>query len=64
MSYCDDCLHKEVCGVEGVYDEAMNFCADKLPSASQDGDLISKAEVCELFADLYWYDQDNKVVTH
>ena len=30
----------------------------------QKGNLIDKADVCELFADLYWHDQDFKVVTH
>ncbi len=30
MSYCDDCLHKEVCGVEDARDESMTFCHDKL----------------------------------
>ena len=29
MSYCDDCLHKEVCGDELCEDEAMISCADK-----------------------------------
>ena len=30
MSYCDDCLHKEVCGLEGVNEEALTYCADKM----------------------------------
>lgn len=30
MSYCDDCIHSEVCGVEDAGDEALKFCADKL----------------------------------
>lgn len=28
--YCDNCLHKNVCGLEGANDEAMTYCADKL----------------------------------
>lgn len=28
--YCDDCLHKNVCGLEGTNEEAMTYCADKL----------------------------------
>ena len=47
MSYCDDCLHKEVCGVEGRYDEAMNFCADKLPGVTPADSVIEdiKSEI-------------------
>ena len=28
MSICERCLHKEVCGAEGIYDEALKFCDD------------------------------------
>ena len=28
MSICEGCLHKEVCGLEGSYDEALKFCDD------------------------------------
>ena len=28
MSYCEKCLHNEVCGAEGCYDEALKFCDD------------------------------------
>ncbi len=30
MSYCDDCLHRVVCGLENVGDEAMTYCCDKV----------------------------------
>lgn len=30
MSYCDDCLHRVVCGNEGVGDEAMTYCCEKM----------------------------------
>jgi len=29
MSICDNCIHLNVCGHEGVEDEAMKYCADK-----------------------------------
>ena len=29
MNYCDDCMHKEVCGIEGHLDDAMTYCEDK-----------------------------------
>lgn len=31
MAICENCLHREVCGLEGSYDEALTFCADKIP---------------------------------
>ncbi len=27
---CENCIHKEVCGVEGYYEEALKFCAYKI----------------------------------
>lgn len=30
MSYCDNCLHRKVCGLDGVIDEAMTYCSDFL----------------------------------
>ena len=30
MSYCDDCIHVDVCADEGCEDEALTFCADKI----------------------------------
>ena len=30
MSYCDNCLHRKVCGLENVGDEAMTYCCDKM----------------------------------
>lgn len=44
MSYCDDCLHKEVCGEEGVGDESMTFCRDKVISCE---DAISRQAVLD-----------------
>ncbi len=29
-SYCDSCIHKEVCGKEGCGDPAMVFCDDRI----------------------------------
>ena len=29
MSICDNCIHLNVCGHEGVEDEGMKYCADK-----------------------------------
>lgn len=28
--YCDDCLHRNVCGLEGANEESMTYCADKM----------------------------------
>ena len=47
MSYCDDCLHKEVCGEEGVGDESMTFCRDKVISCE---DTISRQAVLDIQA--------------
>jgi len=30
MMICDNCIHRNVCGVEGYYDEALKFCVDKI----------------------------------
>lgn len=30
MTYCDDCLHRVICGSENVGDEAMAYCCDKV----------------------------------
>lgn len=29
MAICDNCIHDEVCGLEGHLDEALTFCANK-----------------------------------
>ena len=29
-TYCDNCIHKEVCGKEGCGDSDMTFCDDKI----------------------------------
>lgn len=31
MTICDNCIHDDVCGIEGHLDEAMIFCADVQP---------------------------------
>ena len=31
--YCDNCIHKEVCGKEGCNDPAMVFCDDMITEA-------------------------------
>ena len=30
MSYCDDCIHVDLCADEACEDEALTFCADKI----------------------------------
>ena len=30
MVICENCIHKEVCGIEGYYEEALKFCANKM----------------------------------
>lgn len=30
MIYCDDCLHRVVCGLENVDDKAITYCRDKM----------------------------------
>lgn len=30
MSICDGCIHSNVCGVEGAFDEALTYCNDFL----------------------------------
>ena len=30
MIICSDCIHKEVCGQEGYYDEALISCKNKI----------------------------------
>jgi hypothetical protein len=27
---CENCLHTEVCGIEGYYEEALKFCANRI----------------------------------
>lgn len=44
MSYCDNCLHIKVCGLENVGDEAMTYCCDKLAWSN---DVISRQAALE-----------------
>ena len=46
MSYCDTCIHHDVCGVEGVDDEAMTYCADRIELCE---DAISRQAVLDLY---------------
>lgn len=48
---CDKCLHADVCGAEGVYEEALTYCADfigwipvseRLPKANEFEDNVRK----------------------
>ncbi len=32
---CDNCLHKEVCGCEGAFDEAITYCKDFLSVSTE-----------------------------
>ena len=31
MRICENCLHRDICGEEGHLDEALTFCANKIP---------------------------------
>ena len=35
MTICDNCIHDDVCGIEGHLDEAMIFCANKVSDVTQ-----------------------------
>lgn len=35
MTICDNCIHNNVCGLEGHLDEAMTFCIDKVSDAAR-----------------------------
>lgn len=52
MVYCDQCVHKEVCGKEGVGDNAMTYCNDRLLSC---GDCVDRQEL------LSYYEYDNRM---
>lgn len=45
MSYCDTCIHRDVCGVEGANDEATVYCADRIEPCE---DAISRQAVLGL----------------
>lgn len=32
---CDNCLHKEVCGCEGAFDESLTYCKDFLSVSTE-----------------------------
>lgn len=36
MIICENCIHKDVCGLEGYYEEALKFCANKIEERPQD----------------------------
>jgi len=36
MIICENCIHKEVCGIEGYYEEALKFCANKVEDIQLD----------------------------
>lgn len=44
MIICENCIHKEVCGLEGYYEEALKFCADKIEERPQHGEWIDGEE--------------------
>lgn len=41
MAICDNCIHDEVCGLEGHLDEALTFCANKGADAQPIDEWIS-----------------------
>lgn len=45
MSYCNTCIHHDVCGMEGVDDEGMTYCADRLEPRE---DAISRDAVISI----------------
>lgn len=52
MAYCDQCVHKEVCGCERVGDNAMTHCDDRLLSR---GDCVDRQEL------LSYYEYDERM---
>ena len=39
---CNDCVHKEVCGLEGYYDEALITCVHKTEIPHTTGHWIKR----------------------
>ena len=50
MTYCDKCVHKNVCGNEDVDDPAMNYCKDRMLSC---GDCVDR----QMLLSYYEYDE-------
>ena len=50
MTYCDKCVHKNVCGNEDVDDPAMNYCKDRMLSC---GDCVDR----QILLSYYEYDE-------
>ena len=59
---CEDCIHKEVCGLEGYYDEALIICAykteltDKIKIAIEEE--FSGCDICQWDED-YDFDEND-----
>ena len=51
MSYCDDCIHCNVCGEEGAFEEALGFCAEKIKEPYK----VLKDIKVEIETDLSWF---------
>lgn len=50
MTYCDKCVHKNVCENEDVDDPAMNYCKDRMLSC---GDCVDR----QILLSYYEYDE-------
>lgn len=58
MTICDNCIHDNVCGLEGHLDEAMTFCADRV------SDVIRQSvQPAEWIRELKELREENKVLT-
>lgn len=50
MAICDNCIHDEVCGLEGHLDEALTFCANK----AADVQPVKRGHwICEFYNDVF-----------
>lgn len=44
MIICTDCIHQDVCGLEGSWDEALVSCTDKVEMPNKTGFWIKNAD--------------------
>ena len=68
MTICDNCIHDDVCGIEGHLDEAMIFCANKVSDVARQSVRRgrwehNKCTECkkgleDLFFGEFYYDED------
>ena len=65
MNICDRCIHADVCGEEGVFDEALTYCggyigwipvSERLPKEKfWDDGLVEPSEMVLVYGDLGSY---------